>query len=68
MYTETDYLTRKALAEDIKKGVTVRVYQPGPFPGQTEGKVTLEGPHFPRPHTWYCQAIIKDGVIVRLLK
>ncbi len=43
-------------------------YQPGPF-GQGEqfllpGQDTvLEGPHFPKPHSWYAQVVNKEGVM-----
>ena len=65
MYTTTNYKTKKALIADVKAGIKVTVYQPGGiFPSQRDGKVSLEGPHFPEPHKWYATAIIKDGVIV----
>ncbi len=62
-YTEIDYASKAALVRDHKAGKTIRVYQPGPFPLK-EGSVALEGPHYPKPHTWYATAEVKDGVIV----
>jgi len=68
MYTDTNFKTKKALKEAVQSGQKVRVYQPGGmFPGETDGKVTLEGPHYPQPHTWYASVLIKDSIIVKVL-
>ncbi len=65
MYTRIDFKSKKALKDAVAAGEQIAVYQPGGmFPGATEGKVTLEGPHYPKPHTWYAQAVIKNGIIV----
>lgn len=31
------------------------------------GVAYIEGPHYPRPHTWYAQVQVKDGIIVRVI-
>jgi hypothetical protein len=44
-------------------------YQPGPF-GDTaprEGRVVIEGPHYPEPHRWYAQVEIADGKVVKVI-
>jgi hypothetical protein len=65
VYTVINFRTKKALKEAIAAGRPIEVYQPGPFgPGVKDGPVTLEGPHYPAPHTWYATATVKDGVIV----
>lgn len=65
MYTSVNYQTKKALKEAVASGEPVTVYQPGGlFPGKTDGKVYLEGPHYPQPHRWYASAVVKDGVVV----
>jgi len=28
------------------------------------GKVYLEGPHYPASHSWYASAMVEDGIIV----
>lgn len=66
MYTVTNFKTKKQLIEAVKEGKKVGVFQPGPFPCQKDGNVSLEGPHYPAPHTWYASAVIKDGVIVKV--
>ena len=66
-YTERNYRTKKQLREALARGERVWVYQPGPFgPDVRDGRVALEGPHYPAPHTWYADAEVKDGAVVRL--
>ena len=67
MYTVKDYQTKKALKEDIKAGVKVRVNSASAIGDRSvsdNGKVYLEGPHYPKPHTWYAQGTMVDGVLV----
>jgi hypothetical protein len=66
MYTTIDFQTKKDLKNAVKNGTTVRVFQPGPFGGTepTEGEITLEGPHYPKAHTWYARAVLKNGKII----
>ena len=68
MYTSTNFQTKKALKEAVAAGRRVTVYQPGPFGSETpqNGKVSLEGPHYPQPHKWYAQAVLENGVIVKV--
>ena len=66
MYTSTNFKTKKSLKEAVASGKRVTVYQPGPFgsdPPQN-GKVNIEGPHYPEPHKWYAEAWLENGVAV----
>lgn len=64
-YTDKDYPSKKALKEAVAAGVLVHVYQPGPFgPNVQDGVRALEGPHYPKPHSWYASATIREGFIV----
>lgn len=67
-YTIKNYQTKKELRKDVEAGRDVRVFQPGPFGGNipTNGTVTLEGPHFPAAHTWYAQATLQDGKVIKV--
>jgi hypothetical protein len=67
MYVSPNYPTKKALKDAVKAGVPVEVFSPGPFPAQTEGEVSVEGPHYPKPHTWYARVQIKAGVVVKVV-
>ena len=66
MYTRTNYKSKAAIKRAIKAGENIAVFQPGPFgEGDVEnGSVTLEGPHFPKPHTWYGTGVVKDGTLI----
>ena len=64
MYTVTNYKTKKQLVEDFKSGKQIKVYQPNDMFGHSgNGAVTIEGPHYPKPHRWYASATIEDFVI-----
>ncbi len=79
-YTVINFKTKKALKEAVKiynefdnsnvdaANYSVRCYQPGLGPDLSNytGKVCLEGPHYPKPHTWYAEAELKDGVVVKV--
>ena len=68
MYTRFNFKSKKALKEAVASGQVVTVYQPGPFGGNEpkDGTICLEGPHFPEPHRWYAEAVIKDGKVVKV--
>ena len=68
MYTTTNFKTKKALKEAIAGGEKIGIYQPGPFGGSepTDGKVYLEGPHYPAAHSWYAAAEVKEGYLVKV--
>jgi len=68
MYTNKNFKTKKALKEAVARGEQIGYYQPGPFGGneKREGTITLEGPHYPAAHTWYAQAEVKEGIIVKV--
>lgn len=60
MYTVIDFTSKKQLIE---------VYQPGPFgPDVADGVHCAEGPHYPKPHRWYAEVTVKNGVIVGVAK
>lgn len=68
MYCTKNYKSKAELKRDIAAGVAVRYFQPGPFGGNEprDGTITLEGPHYPAPHRWYCTATVKDGKVVKV--
>lgn len=64
MYVDPNFKTKKAFKEAVAKGARVVVFSPGPFPAPQNGHATIEGPHFPKAHTWYATCQVKDGVVV----
>ena len=68
-YTVKNYPTKKSLKADLAAGVQVEVYQEGPYgPEVRDGRVALEGPHYPQPHSWYASATVQGGYIVGSIK
>lgn len=69
MYTDKNFKTKKQLKEAVAKGERITVYQPGPFGGNVpqNGRVSLEGPHYPEPHKWYATAILQDGIVEKVI-
>jgi len=55
---------------EVIKGRAVTVFQPNSDITEAsvprDGKVHLEGPHYPEPHRWYAEAWLKDGEIVKV--
>lgn len=68
MYADINFKTKKALKEAVAAGKQVGIFQPGPFGGNepSNGKVVLEGPHYPEPHRWYATAVVENGIIVKV--
>ncbi len=66
-YVDPDFKSKKELIEAVKAGRHFEPYNPsGFFPVPQNGRVTIEGPHFPKPHRWYAEADVVDGVIVKV--
>jgi hypothetical protein len=66
MYCEVNFKTKKALKEAVAAGQKIGIFAPGLGSPKRDGKETLEGPHFPKPHTWYASVVMKDGYIVEV--
>lgn len=71
-YTVINFKTKKALKESVsnKTGIFRRVYcyNPGLGPDLSNytGKICLEGPHSPQAHSWYAEAELKDGIVIKV--
>jgi len=68
MYASRNFKTKKALKEAVAAGQSVTVFQPGPFAvaSPVDGWVSVEGPHYPAPHSWYAQALLKNGIVIKI--
>jgi len=64
MYCQLNYKTKKALKEAIKNGEQVTVFAPGLGTPPENGTCSVEGPHYPKPHSWCASVVLKDSVIV----
>lgn len=66
MYTDINFKSKKALKEAVAAGQTVTIYAPGLGTPKTDGEEFLEGPHYPAPHKWYANVLMKDGKVVKV--
>jgi hypothetical protein len=68
MYVSPNYMSKKELKEAIARGDEVTIFQPGPFGGNEpkNGTVSVEGPHYPKPHRWYASVVITDGKVTKV--
>ncbi len=71
MYTTKNFKSKKALKDAIAAGERVTVFQPNDIrsnPTPANGEVTVEGPHYPAPHTWYATVLVEADVVRRVLR
>ena len=67
MYVDPNFPTKKAFREAVAAGKPVYLYQPGIGPEPPEnGIVAVEGPHSPKPHTWYATVTIRNGKVTEV--
>jgi hypothetical protein len=67
MYVSPNFKSKKALKEAVKNGDQVEVFSPGPFPCPQEGEVSVEGPHYPKPHRWYARVYVEGGIVKKVV-
>lgn len=66
-YVDPNYPTKKAFKEAVARGVRHYTYNPsGMFPVTKNGHDTIEGPHYPKPHSWYAAVKVQDGEVVKV--
>jgi hypothetical protein len=66
-YVDPDFKTKKELKAAVSSGAQLYPYSNGPFGITTEGELTIEGPHYPKPHAWYARVAVRSGVITKVL-
>ena len=64
MYASTNFRSKKAFKEAVKSGEKISLFAPGLGTPATNGRETVEGPHYPEPHRWYAEVTMKDGFVV----
>jgi len=63
MYVNPNFRTKRELRDAVKAGRPVNVYQPGLGETPSEGWASVEGPHYPKPHTWYAEVRLEAGLV-----
>lgn len=64
LYPEMKSKKEYKLAISEGKKITARENTPWDQKLVLNGRVTFEGPHYPKPHRYYGVAIVKDGYVV----
>jgi hypothetical protein len=65
MYVSPNFPSKKAFKEHVAAGKDVDLFQPGlGSPAPANGKVVVEGPHYPKPHSWNATVKIVGGKVV----
>lgn len=54
MYVSPNYPSKAALKRALAAGERVTVFSPG-LGTPREGTESVEGPHYPKPHSWYAR-------------
>ena len=69
MYTNRNFKHKKGLKEAVANHEGVRLMDET-LVGSAfrDGECSVEGPHYPAPHTWYARVQVQDGVIVKVLQ
>ena len=65
-YVKGNPKTKKQVKQWIAEGKFITVFETGIGDAPRDGTVYLEGPYFPKPHTWYGEGTMKDGKLVSI--
>ena len=65
-YVLPNFKTKKALKQALVEDQHVTVLQPGLGDIPETGTIALEGPHYPKPHTWYATGTMVNGKLVKV--
>lgn len=66
MYTVINFKSKKELKEAVLSGKEVRLFAPGLGSPKDEGTETVCGPHYPQPHKWYAEVVMKNGLVIKV--
>ena len=66
MYLSPNLPSKAAAKRAIAAGQRVTVFAPGLGTPPENGTCAVEGPHYPKPHSWYGVATVKDGRVVAI--
>ena len=66
MYTDINFPSKKALKEAVAAGREVTIFAPGLGTPKVNGTDFVEGPHYPKPHSWYAQVTMVSGLVTKV--
>lgn len=65
-YVNGNPKSKTEVKKGLKEGKQYTVFQPGLGDVPYNGTISLEGPHYPKPHSWYGIGIIENGKLVAI--
>ena len=65
-YATVNFPSKKAFKEAVASGRDIGLYSPGPFGVKDNGVESVEGPWYPKPHSWYAQVTVVEGVVTKV--
>lgn len=65
-YVSPNFPTKKALKAAVAAGERVEIFSPGPFGSKRDGTEAVEGPHYPKPHSWYANVEVAGGLVIKV--
>jgi len=65
-YCVTNFKTKKDLKAAVSEGKQVTIYAPGLGNPPENGTTAVGGPHYPKPHTWYAEVTLVNGVVTKV--
>ena len=66
MYACRNFKTKKEFREAVAKGEQITIFAPGLGEPKVNGKDCVEGPWYPKPHTWWAEVEMKNGIVVKV--
>ena len=68
VYLYPNMKSKKAYKEALKEGKRITALEHTPFGARSihDETVTFSGPHFPQAHKFYGQAVVKDGIVIKI--
>lgn len=66
MYVSPNFKSKAEAKRALAAGTIVTAFAPGLGSPPHNGKCAVEGPHYPKPHTWYGEATIVNGVVTAI--
>lgn len=72
MYASINFTSKKAFKDAVTAGKEVRIYQPNDIANNPKGapdytgEAAVEGPWYPKPHTWYATVTVVNGIVTKV--
>ncbi len=66
MYASKNFVSKKSFKEAVANGEQITLYAPLMGSPKTQGQEFVEGPWYPKPHKWYAEVTVVDGIVTKV--